>query len=190
MSFAVTATSKALAAAGIDHIVTEGGRIIVEAAYDADRMVPAFVRVVKEGNTFKAIRSKKKTERFADYQRKLMKARRDAGYAEIEKKHRDKPHTKRPAQKKSMEKAWTKSPKLLKIHKKHEDKEKARRDAIAERALKRIAKKKAAMEAKKKPAKKSASKPAAKKASKPAAKKVAPKKPVAKKGFGGKRKLS
>jgi hypothetical protein len=132
----------------------------------------------------------KKTERFADYQRKLMKARRDAGYAEIEKKHRDKPHTKRPAQKKSMEKAWTKSPKLLKIHKKHEDKEKARRDAIAERALKRIAKKKAAMEAKKKPAKKSASKPAAKKASKPVAKKVAPKKPVAKKGFGGKRKLS
>ena len=84
MSFAVTATSKALAAAGIDHIVTEGGRILVEAAYDGDKMVPALISVTKQGKTYIAKRSEKKLVKFRDYCRALMKARREAGYSKTE----------------------------------------------------------------------------------------------------------
>lgn len=134
MSFAVTATSRALAAMGIDHIVTEGGRILVEAAYDGDKMVPALISVTKQGKTYIAKRSKKKMVKFRDYCRALMKARREAGYNKIEKKLREKLGSKaghvRPKQSKSAKKAWKSSPKLTKIHKKHLENEKASKKAI------------------------------------------------------------
>lgn len=190
--FAVTATSKALALAGIDHIVTEGGRIIVEADYDGDKMVPALVRVVKEGGLYKAVRSKKKTEPFRVYQRKLMKARREAGYALVEEKNRKKLGKKagkvRPAQKKSASKAWTTSPLLKKKHETHVKKVDAKRKAAEERALSILSKKKAAAPAKKKSGK-VAAKPVAKKVSKPVAKPVA-KKHAGKIKIGGKKKFA
>jgi hypothetical protein len=168
MSFAVTATSKALAAAGIDHIVTEGGRILVEAAYDGDKMVPALIRVTKQGKTYIAKRSKKKLVKFRDYCRALMKARREAGYSETEKKLREKLGSKaghvRPKQSKSAKKAWKSSPKLAKIHKKHLENEKA-----SKKAIKSVIKKSKA--AGKKVVKKTASK------------KVAPKKVAGKRKF-------
>lgn len=168
MSFAVTATSKALAAAGIDHIVTEGGRILVEAAYDGDKMVPALISVTKQGKTYIAKRSKKKMVKFRDYCRALMKARREAGYSKTEKILREKLGSKaghvRPKQSKSAKKAWKSSPKLAKIHKKHLENEKA-----SKKAIKSVIKKSKA--AGKKVVKKTASK------------KVAPKKVAGKRKF-------
>ena len=168
MSFAVTATSKALAAAGIDHIVTEGGRILVEAAYDGDKMVPALISVTKQGKTYIAKRSKKKLVKFRDYCRDLMKARREAGYNKTEKILREKLGSKaghvRPKQSKSAKKAWKSSPKLAKIHKKHLENEKA-----SKKAIKSVIKKSKA--AGKKVVKKTASK------------KVAPKKVAGKRKF-------
>lgn len=169
MSFAVTATSKALAAAGIDHIVTEGGRILVEAAYDGDKMVPALISVTKQGKSYIAKRSKKKLVKFRDYCRALMKARREAGYSKTEQKLREKLGSRaghvRPKQSKSAKKAWKSSPKLLKLHKKHLENEKA-----SKKAIKSVIKKSKAA------GKKTASK-------KTASKKVAPKKVAGKRKF-------
>jgi hypothetical protein len=189
--FAVTATSKALALAGIDHIVTEGGRIIVEADYDGDRMVPDVISVTKDGNRYIAKRSKKKMVTFRAYQKKLMKYRREAGYGVVEKKNREKLGKKagkvRPAQKKSAKLAWTKSPILKKKHETHVKKVDAKRKAAEDRALQILSKKKAAAPAKK--ASKPAAKPAAKKASKPAVK-VNSKKPAGKIKIGGKKRFA
>ena len=184
--FAVTATSKALAAAGIDHIVTEGGRIIVEADYDGDKMVPALISVTKQGDKYIAKRSKKKMVPFRVYQAKLMKARREAGYAAKEAKLRKQLGAKagkvRPKQKKSMKKAWGKSPKLQAIHKRHLKLEEAKKAATkARNDAKRATKKENA--AKKKTGKKVAPKAAPKKAApKAAPKKAAPAKKTSGKG--------
>ena len=186
--FAVTATSKALAAAGIDHIVTEGGRIIVEADYDGDKMVPALISVTKQGDKYIAKRSKKKMVPFRVYQAKLMKARREAGYAAKEAKKRKKLGAKagkvRPKQKKSMKTAWTKTPKLQAIHKRHLKLEEAKKAATkARNDAKRATKKENA--AKKKTGKKVA-KVAPKAAPKKAAPKAAPKKAAPAKKTSGK----
>lgn len=190
--FAVTATSKALAAAGIDHIVTEGGRIIVEADYDGDKMVPDIISVTKQGDTYIAKRSKKKMVPFREYQRKLMKKRREAGYAAKEAKLREKLGSKagkvRPAQKKSAKLAWTKSPRLQKVHKQHLKLEEAKKAADkARNDAKRASKKEAASKKKTagKKVAKVAPKAAPKKVAKPATKvKVNSAKPAAKKSSG------
>jgi hypothetical protein len=97
MSFAVTAVSKKLVKAGLDHIITESGRIIVDVstfvgasevaeAYDPMHKVKDLVSVKKDGKTWIYTRSKKKMVTEREYYSKLMKLKRAAGYKAIEKK--------------------------------------------------------------------------------------------------------
>lgn len=148
MSFAVLATSKRLAEAGVEHIITASGNIIVE-AYDPNALVKDLVSVKKEGKTWVIKRSPKKMIKARDYYRKLMAAKRATG--QYKPKKTGKKFPKRAA---AIKKAH-KNPKLFK------------RDAASSGGGKKVVK-----PAAKKVAPKAAPKKVAKPAAKPAAKKT------------------
>lgn len=148
MSFAVLATSKRLADAGVEHIITASGNIIVE-AYDPNAMVKDLISVKKEGKTWVIKRSPKKMIKARDYYRKLMAAKRATG--QYKPKKTGKKFPKRAA---AIKKAH-KNPKLFK------------RDAAPAGGGKKVAKKVV-----KPVSKKVAPKAAPKKVAKPAAKKT------------------
>jgi hypothetical protein len=140
MSFAVTAVSKKLAAAGLDHIITENGRIIVE-AYDKDALVADLVSVTKSGKTWTYKRSPKKKVTQQVYYRKLMQMKRAAGYSVKEKKMAAlrAGKAKDADRVKSAKKAYTTSPKLKARVKEAAKKEAAKK--TAKKAVKAPAKK-------------------------------------------------
>lgn len=111
--FAVEAVSKRLAEAGISHIITAGGKLIVE-AYDANALVSAPKKVVKQGKKWIITRDPKKKIKAREAYRLLMKMKRDAGYGKTEKKLAEKRDgkAKNPNRVKSAKKAWTTAPGL------------------------------------------------------------------------------
>jgi hypothetical protein len=143
MSFAVTAVSKALSAAGINHLITEGGKIVVE-SYDPKAMQRKPIKAVKTKTGWTITRSSKMIPS-RDAYALLMRLKRAAGYGTKEKKMReilgDRAGHVKPKQGKAMKKAWLTTPKLKAKHK-------------------------AAMDAKKGSGKKKVAKPAAKVAKK------------------------
>ena len=141
MSFAIQMVSRKLAQAGVSHLITEGGHIIVE-SYDPNAMVADLISVKKEGKTWIIKRSPKKKVKAREYYKKLMRAKRASG--QYKPKKTGKKYPKRAA---AIKKAH-KNPKLFK----------------REEGVKKAAPKKAGKPAAKKVAvKKSAKKPAGKK---------------------------
>lgn len=89
MSFAVEAVSKRLATAGISHIITEGGQIVVE-SYDRNELVSTPTKATKVGKKWVITRNPKKKIKAHLAYALLMKLKRAAGYGKQEKKMREK----------------------------------------------------------------------------------------------------
>ena len=117
MSFGVIAVSKRLAEAGISHLVTAGGNIVVE-AYDPKAMMGKPIKVVKTKTGWVTTRSKKQVPAREAY-KILMKLKRELGYGKQEKKmaalREDKAPN--PNRSKGAKKGWKSSPLLKEIHK-------------------------------------------------------------------------